>query len=101
MIGRLLSVAAMMFWVGIGVAHAAGNAAAGKAKAAVCAGCHGAEGQGVGTNPPLKGLSEAQIVQNLEDFKSGKRSNAVMKGISAGLTGQDMANLAAYFASLK
>jgi len=101
MIGRLLIVAAMMFWDGIGVAHAAGNVAAGKAKAVVCAGCHGAQGQGVGSYPSLNGLSEAQIVQNLKDFKSGKRDNAVMKGITAGLTDQDMANLAAYFASLK
>jgi cytochrome c553 len=49
----------------------------------------------------LAGKSEDQLLQALQDFKSGKRSNAVMKALTAGLSDQDMANLAAYFASLK
>lgn len=85
----------------IGGAQAAGDPAAGKAKAATCAGCHGANGQGVPPNPALAGKSEAQLLQALQDFKSGKRANAVMKAMTAGLSDQDMANLAAYYASLK
>lgn len=100
MIRTLLS-AGGIFLLAIGTAQAAGDVAAGKAKAAVCAGCHGANGQGIPPNPALRGKSEDQLLQALKDFKSGKRDNAVMKGIAAGLTDQDMANLAAYFASLK
>jgi len=84
-----------------GTAHAAGDAQAGKAKAAVCAGCHGANGQGVAPNPALKGESEDQLAQAMKDYKSGKRANAVMKGIMSSLNDQDIANLAAYYASLK
>ncbi|MGP0094456.1 MAG: c-type cytochrome [Xanthobacteraceae bacterium] len=83
-------------------AQAAGDAAAGKARAAVCVACHGANGQGAGAaGPALLGKTEAQLLQALQDYKSGKRANAVMKGLSASLGDQDMANLAAYYASLK
>ena len=85
----------------IGAAQAAGDPAAGKVKAAGCAGCHGANGQGVPPNPALTGKSEDQLLQAMKDYKSGKRANAVMKGLTAGLSDQDMANLAAYYATLK
>ncbi len=98
---RILLSAGMVFLLAIGTAQAAGDAAAGKAKAAVCAGCHGANGQGIPPTPALAGKSEDHILQALKDFKSGKRDNPVMKGMAAGLSDQDMANVAAYFASLK
>ncbi len=98
---RMVLSAGTIFLLAIGGAQAAGDAAAGKAKAAACAGCHGPTGKGVPPNPALAGHSEDQIVQALKDYKSGKRSNAVMKGMTAGLSDQDMANLAAYYASLK
>jgi cytochrome c553 len=41
------------------------------------------------------------LLQALQDYKSGKRSNAVMKTFASNLSDQDMANLAAYYASLK
>ena len=95
----LLAVAA---WLGIAsAAQAAGDVAAGKAKAASCAGCHGATGQGVPPNPALAGKSEDQLLEAMKDYKSGKRANAVMKGLVGPLSDQDMANLAAYYASLK
>ena len=83
-----------------GAAYAA-DAAAGKAKAGSCAGCHGANGEGKGPNPPIAGMAEDKFVQAMKDYKSGKRVNAPMKGISAGLSDADCANLAAYYASLK
>ena len=46
-----------------GVAQAGGDPAAGKAKAAVCAACHGAKGEGVKPNPPLAGLPEGRFVE--------------------------------------
>ncbi len=98
---RMLLSALTAFALATGAAQAAGDIAAGKAKAAGCAGCHGANGQGISPNPALAGKSEAQLLQALQDFKSGKRANAVMKAMTAGLSGQDMENLAAYYASLK
>jgi cytochrome c553 len=85
----------------VGPAHAAGDVQAGKAKAAACAACHGANGQGMAPNPALAGKSEAQLIQALKDFKSGKRDNAIMKGMASSLSDQDIENLAAYYASLK
>jgi cytochrome c553 len=85
----------------VGAAQAAGDVAAGKAKAVACAGCHGANGQGVPPNPALAGKPEAELLQALKDYKSGTRPNPVKRGITAGLSDQDMENLAAYYASLK
>lgn len=81
--------------------QAAGDVQAGKAKAGTCAGCHGANGQGIGQNPALAGKPEADIVQALKDYKSGKRVNSIMKTFAGQLSDQDMANVAAYFSSLK
>ena len=100
MIRMLLSVGTITL-LAISVAHAAGDPAAGKAKAAACAACHGANGQGVPPNPALTGRTEDEMLQAMKDYKSGKRANAVMKGMTAALSDQDMANLAAYYASLK
>jgi cytochrome c553 len=82
-------------------AQAAGDAQAGKAKAGACAGCHGANGEGIKPNPALAGKSEADIVQALMDYKSGKRANPIMKTFATQLSDQDMANVGAYYASLK
>ena len=82
-------------------AQAAGDAQAGKAKAGACVGCHGANGEGVKPNPALAGKSEDEIVQALKDYKSGKRANPIMKTFATPLSDQDMANLGAYYASLK
>jgi cytochrome c553 len=99
MIRVLLSLGTILLT--ISVAQAAGDPAAGKAKAVACAACHGANGQGVPPNPALVGRSEDEMLQAMKDYKSGKRANAVMKGMTAALSDQDMANLAAYYASLK
>jgi len=85
----------------LGTAQAAGDAAAGKAKSGMCAGCHGAHGEGKGSFPALAGMKENEIVTMLKDFKSGKKKNAMMKSFASKLSDQDMANLAAYYASLK
>jgi len=82
-------------------AQAAGDAEAGKAKAKACAGCHGANGQGSGSNPKLAGKPEAEIVQALKDYKSGKRANPVMKTFATPLSDADMDNLAAYYSAQK
>lgn len=89
-----------------GSAIAAGDAAAGKAKFAVCAGCHGPTGAGNEAlkYPKLTGLEEGYVAQQLRDFKSGKRNTpmaATMKAMTAGLSDADMDNIAAYVITLK
>ncbi|GAA0300123.1 c-type cytochrome [Psychrosphaera haliotis] len=75
---------------------------AGKAKAATCAACHGANGiSAIPTYPNLAGQKPAYIVQQLKAFKSGERNNAIMKPMATMLTDADMINVAAYYASLK
>jgi cytochrome c553 len=96
----LLFAAGMIALMGTSGANAAGDVAAGKAKAAACAGCHGANGQGVGSNPALAGMTESEFVQAMADYKSGKRANPVMKALATPLSAQDNANLAAYYSSL-
>jgi cytochrome c553 len=65
--------------------------------AAVCAACHGADGNsGTPANPKLAGQHPAYTVKQLVEFKSGKRPNPIMQGFAAQLTPQDMENIAAY-----
>ena len=97
---RVLLVAVAAFGFS-GAAHAGGDAQAGKAKAGACAACHGPNGEGKAPNPALAGKAEDQLVQAMKDYKSGKRANAVMKTFAAPLSDQDIANLSAYYASLK
>jgi cytochrome c553 len=66
----------------------------------VCAGCHAADtGRGAPTNPILKAQHPEYLVKQLTEFKSGKRENAIMKGMASGLTPEDMRNVAAFYAS--
>ena len=79
---------------------AAGNASAGKSKAMMCAACHGADGNSPSDMfPKLAGQGEAYLVKQLIEFKSGVRSNAIMAPMAAGLSEQDMADIAAYYSS--
>lgn len=64
----------------------------------VCAGCHAVDGNSAAAaNPKLAGLNSEYLYKQLADFKSGERKSAVMAGMVATLTPQDMKNLAAYF----
>jgi cytochrome c553 len=100
----LISVAALALAGAFGSA-VAGDAEAGKAKSAVCAGCHGANG--ISANPiypNLAGQQAAYTEAQLKAFKSGERKSgnaAIMAPMAMPLTDADMANLAAYYASLK
>jgi cytochrome c553 len=92
-------VAASLLLVNSLSAMAAGDAAAGKEKAVLCAACHGIDGNStVVTWPKLAGQHAAYIERQLDLIKSGARQVPEMAGIAAGLTEQDMADLGAYFA---
>ncbi len=84
---------------------AEGDPAAGKAKAGTCAGCHGAEGVSMAPiYPNLAGQKAQYLVSALKAYKSQERKGgnaAVMWGIAASLSDEDIENLAAYYASLE
>lgn len=66
----------------------------------VCAGCHAVDGNSAAAaNPKLAGLNAEYIYKQLTEFKSGARKNAVMSGMVAALSEQDMKNLALYFSA--
>ncbi len=100
---RIIVAGALL--AGAGAPQAAeGDPAAGKQKAATCAGCHGIPGYrtafpAVYSVPKLGGQHAAYIVKALQDYKAGNRSNPTMRAVAAGLSDQDMADLAAYYAS--
>ena len=67
---------------------------------AVCAACHGADGNSaIAVNPTLAQQHPEYLVKQLQEFKSGKRNNAVMKGFATMLTDEDMKNIAYLVAS--
>ncbi|QHM69898.1 c-type cytochrome [Mixta intestinalis] len=84
---------------------AAGNVAAGQEKAAACSGCHGAEGKAsVSLYPHLAGQNADYLQHALQAYKKGERSGGqaeVMKAFVSGLSEADMADLAAYYHSIK
>jgi cytochrome c553 len=81
----------------------AADAAAGKAKVqSACQVCHGLDGIAkIPDAPNLAGESAIYIAKQLKAFKSGERQHQQMSIIASGLSDQDIANLAAWYASLK
>lgn len=84
-----------------------GDAAAGKAKAALCMGCHGMSGEGKAmpagqaSFPRLAGQVPAYFIKSLYDFRTDTRNDAMMGAIAKGLSEPEIADLAAYYSTLK
>lgn len=103
----VLPAALLAFLLGTGMAHAAEAKAAfkpdlakGQTLAATCLACHTADGsRGAPANPILQGQHPEYLVKQLVEFKSGKRKNAVMAGMAATLSEDDMRHIAAFYAS--
>lgn len=84
------------------VAQVTAEVIAGKAKAAACAACHGADGNSpIAIYPKLAGQSADYIVKQLKEFKAGTRKDPVMAPMAAALSEQDMLEVASYFAAQK
>ena len=84
------------------LAWADGQPAQGRAKSAMCEGCHGIVGYrtafpDVYPVPKLGGQAPDYLIKALRDYKSGARSHPTMRGIAATLSDEDMADLAAYY----
>ena len=94
---RLLMVAAAL---ALAAAAHAGDPAAGKEKAKVCAACHGENGVSqVPDFPKLAGQYNDYLVRALNDYKAGVRKNPIMAGQVTNLKKEDIADLAAYYSS--
>jgi cytochrome c553 len=79
----------------------AGDIESGKAKAGVCAACHGGNGiSQIPMYPNLAGQKEQYLVIQLKAFRAKERNNMVMAPMAAALSDDDIANLAAYYSSL-
>ena len=102
---RNIAILAALSWAAIvlSVGPAAADAAAGKAKAqATCAVCHGIDGLAkVPDAPNLAGESAIYTTRQLEAFRSGQRQHEQMSIIAEGLSDEDIADLAGWYASLK
>jgi cytochrome c553 len=89
----------------VGMASLSANAAdinKGKASSATCAACHGAKGvSAIPMYPNLAGQKTNYLIKQLKDFKSGARKDPVMKSMAMMLSDEDVANVSAYYSSLK
>ena len=80
----------------------AADAEAGKAKAASCAACHGVAGiSAAGMFPNLAGQHAEYLESSIKAYRDGGRENAMMTPMAKGLSDEAIADLAAYYASLK
>ena len=98
----LLNLTAAVLFSSLASVSFAGDAAAGKAKSMTCAGCHGTNG--ISNNamwPNLAGQKQAYLASSLQMYRDGRRKNAMMSAMATNLTDADIANLAAYYSSLK
>ena len=94
-----------------GAAHAAGDAQAGKDKVALCAACHGTDGNSLAPNfPKLAGQGERYLLKQLHDIRAGSSADAApgtgrkileMTGLLSALSDQDLADIAAFYARQK
>lgn len=95
-------IASLLLTLGItGLAHAAGDAEAGKGKIVLCQACHGQDGNTalMPNYPKLAGQGERYLLKQMQDIKSGARPVVEMTGMLDGLNEQDMADVAAWYAS--
>jgi cytochrome c553 len=98
---KLLALSlALAFTSTSGILHAEGSINAGKEKAASCISCHGDNGNSmVSTFPKLAQQHSSYLIKQLQAFKTGARKNPMMTAIASGLSNEDMADIAAYYAA--
>lgn len=103
-IHRIVVQAALVSWAALSASTVlAADIAAGKEKAAtICAACHGADGVTAvdPSYPKLAGQHADYLARALTDYKAGIRKNAIMAGMAATLSKEDVINVSAYYASL-
>jgi cytochrome c553 len=95
---RLFSMAILIV---MSLTAQAGDAAAGKAKSAVCVACHGPAGVSMNDLwPNLAGQKKAYLIKQIKAFRDGERTDMMMAPMVKPLTDADIEDLATYFSSL-
>jgi cytochrome c553 len=99
---KLQSIAVLIALCTSTVALADGSAEKGQAKSTPCVACHGVNGNSPNPQwPNLAGQHEPYVAKQLQAFKSGARKDPLMTPMAAGLSDEDVLDLAAYFATQK
>ena len=94
------AVAVTLLLIAPAATFAAGDAASGQNKSAVCHACHGADGKSTLPNyPNLGGQQQNYLSKALHDFRGGARQDPVMSGFAASLSDTDIEDIAAWYAS--
>lgn len=95
----VFSLVSLLFAAASSNSALAADAAAGEQKAAVCAACHGADGNSsVAENPKLAGQNANYLVKQMLDIKEGRREVALMQGMLDGMDEADLEDIAAFYA---
>jgi cytochrome c553 len=96
----ILAMACVM--LAAGTAQAGGTAAAGKTKSEACVDCHGDDGKGDDDNPKIAGMSVEKFTKAMGEYQAGTRTKSQkMIKEAKKLSAQDIADLAAYYTTLK
>lgn len=99
---KLFPVALLVAGALVAGSATAGNPQLGKAKSATCVACHGEDGRGIAPNfPVLAGQHADYLVHSLKQYRNGERNNALMAPMATGLSDDDIADLAAYYAAMR
>ena len=99
---QILTVLSAIALVAASNMVSAADAAAGKAKTAMCAGCHGPKGISMApVNPNLAGQKALYLATQLKAFRAGTRVSPTMNPMAKALSDADIENIAAYYSSLK
>jgi cytochrome c553 len=94
--GVALAVISVVAAAGVGAEAVDVNA--GRDIAAGCANCHGTNGVSSGTMPSLAGVASAQLVNRMQEFKSGKRPGTIMPQLAKGYTDEQIDLVGGWFA---
>ena len=99
---KMILAAMFVLMLMAGAVQAGGDPARGQELSVDCADCHGEDGKGDEDNPPIAGLDETEHLNMLKAYKSGERTDEeeIMLMFTEELSDQDMADLAAYYATL-
>jgi sulfide dehydrogenase cytochrome subunit len=101
MLRRLWQAVVVLVLVAACVPAGAADAGRGREVAANCASCHGTDGRSRGGIPSLAGRDTASVMQQVRDFRDGRRPSTVMQQLAKGYTDAEIEAAAAYFAAQK